>query len=152
MTEPGVQLEQTREILNPITGELVPVHDLQRVAESVEILREAKRNLDDVIAAFTEATIEESKRLGTRTLTAGGIKLVVSSDTEVEWDVTALSALRDAGLPEERMNELVKAKVEWKVDALVAKQLAASNPEYKRIIDAAQTRVPAKQYVSIKRS
>lgn len=148
----GQELERRAEVLNPITGELIEVADREKMAGAFEALRELKANADVALARFTEAVVEEVARIGSRTLTGdGGLKLVLGPDTEVEWDVPALSALRDAGLPEERMNDLVKTTVTFKVDAAVAKQLSSANPAYAAIIEAAKQRVPKRPYVQVKR-
>lgn len=138
------------ELLNPMTGELVNVHDLPRLAEVIEALREHRQQVNDTMAAFTEAVAAESRRQGTRTLAAGDWVLELSADSAIEWDVPALFALENAGLPRERMNELVRSEITYKVDGRVARQLAGASPAYKAIIEAATVRVPRRQYVTVK--
>lgn len=139
------------ELVNPLTGELVPSSDLPAVALTLEALREHRQRVSDAIGAFTEAVVAESRRQGTKTLTAGGVRLEVSADSEVQWDMTELARLVDIGLPPDRYGELVTEIVTYKVDGTVARQLAGSNPEYARIIEAAKGRVPKRAYVSVKR-
>ena len=43
---------------------------------------------------------------------------------------------------------MVKTTIEYKVDAAVAKQLAAVNEDYRRVIEAAQTKIDKPWYVS----
>lgn len=147
----SVELEPAPAILNPISGELVVLSDLGGVAVALQQIREAKRKLDGYVAAFSDAAIEESRHLGKRTMTVGRLQVVVSGDTELEWDIGRLQqGLAEAGCPEERINELVKAEVTYSVDGTVSRQLSAANPAYKTAIEAAKSRVPIRQYVSVK--
>lgn len=142
---PGV----TVELVNPITGELVPYGDVPALAEAVRVVKERRDHLNDVIAAFNHAIIQESTRQGTRTLNIGRTTVKVSADHETEWDIELLQeGLLAAGIPQERLEELVVAKVEYKVNGTVARQLSGANPEYKTAIEAAKGRVPKKQYVT----
>jgi len=150
MSEPGTDLALPAEILNPFTGELIPTADLARVAATLDDLRQVKQKLNDAVAAFTEAVIVESRRQGTRTLTAGGVKLEVSAENTIEWDIEELLKLRDLGLPEARYDELVQQTVSFKVNGSVARQLEGASEEYKVVIERARVRVPKRQYVSVK--
>jgi hypothetical protein len=139
------------EVLNPITGALVPVGDIGGIAEAIQMLRQRKRDLDGFIEAFTGLAVQESRRQGTRTLRGGDYELSLSSDHEIEWDIGALNeGLATAGCPEERIYELITATVTYKVNRKVANQLSASNEQYRAAIEAAQTRVPSKPYTTVK--
>jgi signal transduction histidine kinase len=150
MSEPNTDLALPEDLLNPFTGELVPTGDLARVAATLDDLRGIRQKLNDAVAAFTEAVIAESRRQGTRTLQAAGVRLEVSADNTIEWDVEELLKLRDLGLPEARYNELVQQTVTFKVNGSVARQLEGASEEYAKVIDRARVRVPRKQYVSVR--
>ncbi len=137
------------ELLNPISGELVPVRDTAAVAHTLQDLRELKNTVQEAISAFSEAVIQESRRQGTKTLNVGDVTLKVSSDHEVTWDIEILQLLLDEGLPPERYAELVTEILEYKVNASVARQLAGASPEYAEIINAAKGSQPKRQYVSV---
>lgn len=144
------ELERPKEILNPVTGALIAVNDLEAVGTNILMLRNVKAELERVVAELSAAAAEESKRQGTRTLTAGPVRLVVSADTEIAWDIAALrERLTDAGCPPERLGKLIKVTVEEKVDAAVARQLAGANPHYAAIVEACQSRVPKRSYVKV---
>lgn len=146
------ELERPAEILNPVTGQLVPASDLRAVGEAVEVLRRARGNIDAAVAAFTGAVAAEVARVGSRTLNLEGMRLVLGSDSEVLWDVALLARkLRAAGCPEERLEKLIKVKVEETVDGTVARQLAGANPVYKDIIESCKQRVPKRPSVRIER-
>ena len=138
------------ELLNPVTGELVPTSDLGKVAEALDTLRAARAALSDATAAFTEVIVAESKRQGTKTLTAAGVRLEVSADSEIQWDVEELLKLRDLGLPEDRYTALVTMVVSYKVNGSVARQIEGASPEYAAVVDRARVRVPKRPYVSVK--
>ena len=141
----------TVELLDPTTGELVPYDDLPALAVAVAGIRAYRDKLNDTLAAFSDAIIQQSKQQGTMTMNVGAAVVKVSADSEVQWDIPALQdGLLEAGIPQERLDQLIVAKVEFKVNGTVARQLAGANPEYKAAIEAAKIRVPKKQYVTVK--
>lgn len=150
MSEPGTDLAVPEDLLNPFTGELVPSTDIARVAATLDDLREIRQKLNDAVAVFTEAVIAESRRVGSKTLTAGAVKLELSADSTIEWDVEELLKLRDLGLPEARYDELVQQTVSFKVNGSVARQLEGASEEYAAVINNARVRLPKKQYVTVK--
>lgn len=140
------------EILDFATGEVLDPRDTERVANLLERLRLVYR--DDIrpaIRACEEAIIAEAERLGTKTIRAGDYEAKVSGGPELVWDTEVLELLREEGLPDERFDQLVKTTVTYRVDARVAKQLAAANPRYREIIEAAQGRAEKPHRVSVKR-
>lgn len=139
-------------ILMPLTGELVRADDPSKVAEAIEMLRDHKRKVDGAIAAFTAAAAEISKQKGTKTIhIGGGASLKISDGGKVEWDVTELVKLVGAGLPLERYEDLVTETVAYKVDGNVARQIAGSNPAYKKIIEQAKKRTPGRVSANVVR-
>lgn len=150
MTEPSQEIVAPVELVNPMTGELIPADDIDKVATVVRELREMKDKVADATRVFSSILIEESTRQGARTLTAGGADFTVSAPDELEWDIEALAELRDLGLPEERYDALVVATVSYKVNGTEARKISGANPEYKRVIEGAKRRIPQRQYVSFK--
>lgn len=146
--EQSTELDRPPELLNPMSGELIPVSDIARVSETLEALREHRRQVDTAIAAFSEPLLAESRRLGKKTIVAGALRVKISADHEVEWDTEVLLELRDLGLPEERYNELVKTTISEKVDGNVARQIAGASEAYADVIERAKRKIPKKQYVS----
>lgn len=146
----STEVARTDEILEPLTGELIPATDMPAVADALTRLRAHQQAVRDAITAFTEAVIWESQRQGTKTLTTSAGVLEVSADNEIEWDIEELGKLRDLGLPEERFNELVQATVSYKVDGRVARSIESANEGYARVIGLARVRVPKRQYVRIR--
>ena len=138
------------EVLVPYSGEIVNLGDPPECLRLLAEIRDLEGKLRDVKGALTEALSQEFSRQGTKTLAIDGVKAELRGGTEIVWDIEILERLRDLGLPEERMDELVKAEVTYRVNTAVAKQLAAANPDYAAVIERAKTLIPKAQYVSIK--
>jgi hypothetical protein len=147
-----VPAEQTRDLVQPFTGELIAAGDVPKLAETIDELRALRQRANDAIAAFTQAVADESRRQGTKTLTADGWTVKLSPDSEPGWDVSVLTELLAAGLPEERYHALVTEVVSYKVDANVARQLEGASEVYAEIVGRARSRVPKNPYASVTRS
>jgi hypothetical protein len=140
-----------RELVMPLTGELVLLADPPQVALALISVRRMKAQLDEARAVLEDALAHASERAGTRTLHLGELTAVVSGGTKVEYDELELATrLREAGLPEERLEDLFVEVVSYRLDLRVAKSIAASNPVYAAAIDACRRTVPAPVRVSIK--
>jgi hypothetical protein len=136
----------------PFTGELVHLGEPAEVARALESVRQAKYQLDDARRVLEDALWFASEQAGSRTLHLGELDAVVSGGDKVVYDELELARrLRAAGLPEERLSELIVETVTYKVDARVAKSVAASNPKYAEAIEASRRTVPAPVRVAIKR-
>jgi hypothetical protein len=134
----------------PQTGEVLDLTDAPAVGRALRDVRRLKQQLDEARRILEDALVEESRRVGTKTLHLGSVLAIVYGGEKVEWDVEELWKLRDAGLPEERLTALIKTEVTYKVDAAVARQIAAANPDYRAIIERARLVVPASWRVSVK--
>lgn len=135
----------------PGTGEVVDLNDAKAVAWALNDLRNLRGLLDEARRVLEDALVQESARVGTKTLRFGEVEAVITGGDKIEWDADELAKLLDAGLPQERFLDLISTEISYKVDAGVAKQLAAANPEYATIIERAKQRVPAPTYVRVKR-
>lgn len=138
------------EVLIPYSGEIVDLGDPSGCLKLLSEIRILEGQLRDVKGALTEALAEEFSRQGTKTIEMNGVKAVLGPDTETVWDVEVLQELPELGLPEERMNALVTTEIQYKVNASVAKQLAAANPAYAEVVERAKSRIPRTAYISIK--
>jgi hypothetical protein len=140
------------ELLLPLTGELVALDDPHQVAVALEGVRRLKGKLDDARRALEDALRFESERAGSRTLHLGDLDAVVSGGERVEYDELELAEqLRAAGLPEERLAELIVETVSYRVDQRVARSVAAANPMYAAALERCRRVVPAPWRVAIKR-
>jgi hypothetical protein len=146
------ELVAPSELPNPLTGELVNASDPAAVAEALDGLREHKWQVQTAISLFERAAADVAEKAGTRTLRAGGFKLEVSGGREIDWDVETLEAdLEAAGLPQERLRELVTYEQVVKVNAAVAKQIEAANPAYAEIVVRCRRYVPKATRVKVSR-
>jgi hypothetical protein len=149
----GHELEPlTTSIVIPFTGEHVELGKPARVAAALETVRRLKRDLDEARVVLEDALRFESERVGSRTLHLGELTAVVSGGERVEYDALELGhQLRRAGLPEERLGELIVETVSYRVDQRVARSVAASNPRYAAALERCRQVVPAPWRVAIKR-
>jgi hypothetical protein len=135
------ELAERHELLDVLTGEVLPATPenahaiLARIAETEAAIRTAK-------ASLTEYVREESERHGTKTFTVPGGKLVLEGGPETVVEGHELAQLlREAGLPEERIAEVVTEEITYKVNRRVLNQMAASNPDYKAAANLVTTTV-----------
>lgn len=129
--------------LVPWTGELVPLDDPEKVALAWDEMRRYEQAIKyQLRPALAAALAGYAKTMGTKTLRFGATELKLSGGpgSETTWDLEVLEELRAMGLPEERWDALVTETVSYKVNANVAKQLAAVNEDYARVIEAARIR------------
>lgn len=135
----------------PLLGLVVDLTKPDEVAQALRAVREAKRKLDEVRGELEFILAEEASRLGTKTLHVKGGTVTITGGPEVEYDVEVLAELLEAGLPQERYDELVKAMVTYKVDRRVVRQLLGSgNADYVRIVENAAQNVERPWRVSVK--
>jgi hypothetical protein len=134
---------------NLLTGELIDRTDIPAVAGYVEQLQDHRRKVSQLIREVGDILIEHGHQSGTKTIHAGARKVTITGGPEVEWDVERLNDLLEAGLPYDRFNELVTVEQTFKINANVAKSIAASNPKYAEIVESAKTMVPKPERVRI---
>ena len=136
-----------------LTGQIIDLRNPSDVAQALGDLREAKRQLDGVIALLADVIRAESARQGTKTLhLEHGLTATVAGGTRPEYDLEVLAdTLRAAGLPEDRLEALIRTEIRYRLDANVARQLRGANPAYAAALDACTTRVPAGWRVTIER-
>lgn len=128
-------MARTGEQVLPWSGEMVDLSTPEGALKGYQEASKFRAQLNDFQAICREALIAEADKLGLLTLEIDGQKLRVDSDgVEYEYDVAKLAALKEAGLPDFRFNEMVSW--EPKVNQRVVNQVART-PEYKVIIEGA---------------
>src|SRR5215472_4949777 len=109
------ELSVIRELLDVSTGEVLPATP-ESAHRVLTALNEMSDRLKEVRATVTEYLIEESRRQGTKTLHTPGGDLVLSGGRGSEYDAEALAdCLREAGCPEDRIDEVITATITYKV-------------------------------------
>lgn len=148
------ELALPEQLLDVYTGELLPATP----SNASYLLRKARELRDHLLLAVKDCEavlLEESRRQGTKTLRIDEeghavYTATISGGNDYDWNFSVLVELLDLGLPRERYHELVVETRTYKVDARVAKQLAAANPEYAKIIEQACTMVEKPWRVSVR--
>lgn len=146
------ELALPEQIILPLSGEVVLASDPQQVARALDHMREIKRMSEDAARALSLAFAELSKQRGSQTIALeGGASAVISSGEQTVYDpVPLMEALREAGMPEDILSELIVETVEYKVDAVRVKQAARANPAYAAAVNE-HSRVEEKaRYVTLK--
>ena len=147
----AAQLDDTPQIVVPLTGQVVNLREPFEVAAALEDVREVKRQLDELRALLEGVLRLEAQKQGTKTLHLGSLDAVVSGGEKSDYDSELLAELlRDAGLPEERISEAIVETVSYKVNQLVLRQLAAANPDYAAAIELSKSTVPVAWRVTVK--
>jgi hypothetical protein len=138
------------ELVNVETGEaLAPT--VENVPAVLEAARAMKERLQGVIEAATAVVLEASRVHGTKTFHTGDADVVLSGGPAVEYDPEALAdCLREAGCPEDRINEVVKAEISYKVDRSVLRQLVGANPDYRAAAELASREIEKPYRASVK--
>lgn len=136
-TLPAVQ-DAPRELLNVATGEFLPA-TAESAAAVLVAAREMKTKIGTVIRDAEAWLAEESRRQGTKTFHTGGGKISLTGGISTSYDPEVLGeALRAAGCPEERINEVIVQEVTFKVNQTVLRQLSAANPDYRAAAEKAK--------------
>ena len=146
-----VQLEESPEIVLPLTGQLVDLTKPLEAANALRDVRDLKRQLDEVRMLLEGVLRLEAARQGTKTLHLGPVDAVISGGPSADYDAELLvDRLRAAGLPNDRIIDAVTVIVSYKVDQRVLRQLASANPGYAAAIDSAKSTVEKPWRVSLK--
>ncbi len=128
----------SEDLLNVETGELLEPTTANAVTV-IQAARTMRSRLHDVVAQATAWLADESARQGTKTLHAGSSSVVLSGGRTDEYDpLELMNYLRNAGLPEQRVDDAVTTIIDYRVNRSVLRQLAAANPEYADAIEQAK--------------
>lgn len=107
---------------------------------------EVKRTLTDAIVSHYRLTGERSLELPNRSRAEvkAGTRNIIDPDILEE-------RLREAGMPEDRIDALITTTHERRVDARKAKTAATANPDYKVALEAATSTYQETPSVTIRR-
>lgn len=134
------------------TGEVVDWQDVNSLARALDWLRETEQEFRSAKASVQRSIAYLAEQRGTKTLLLDdGRKASVSGGTKTVWDEEALDAgLRNLGMPEDRIREIVQ--VEFKVKAIEADRAAKASPDrYGVLIKSCKTEEPSTITVSLRK-
>lgn len=148
-----VEHKKSAELVLPFSGEVINLADWRMCASALKEIRDYESVGREVKGILTRAIAEAAAREGKRTLElANGAKVHISSSSETEYDAEAIQqGLADAGMPQERISEIVEETVVLKVRAVEAKRAANANAAYATVIDEHSREVFKPVTVSIRR-
>jgi hypothetical protein len=137
----SVEIAVPETLLDVMTGEVLPA-TTDNAHQVLVAIREREQQLRDVKAAVTAFMLEQARVQGTKTFHASAGDVVLSGGAAIEYDAHALAdCLREAGCPEERINEVVTAEITYKVNRNVLRQLTGANEDYKAAAELAEREV-----------
>jgi len=137
----GLDLSEQPRLVDVSTGEALPA-TTENAHRVLTAARELKRRIDDEVSAATAFLFEQSRIQGTKTFHTDAGDVVLTGGPTFEYDPLALAELlREAGCPEERIDEVVKAEITYKVDQRVLRQLTAANEDYGAAADLAKREI-----------
>lgn len=141
----------SEELIIP-TGELVELEDPQQVARALETLRSFEQQIREAKAELTFVLVEYSRHLGSRTITfENGQRAIIKGGSETHYDAEAImEGLRQMGMSEARLSEIVQETVSYKVNAVEAKRAANANPDYAAVIDEHSRQVERRHSVELR--
>lgn len=151
--EPFEVVKETEMLAVPGTGEIVDLSKPVEAALALDALREFERDIASAKRILTDAVVAHYRLTGERTLELPGrleAEVKASKRTIVDPDILE-QRLRDAGMPEERIEQLFKTTVERKVELRKAKTAATANDEYRAALEAASTTYQETPSVTIRR-
>lgn len=145
--------EPSQELVVPGLGTVVDLTDVREASLALDDVRDLERMLRYVKQELVEAIVAESRKQGTKTLHLEGATVTVKTGEEWVYDAEEVEqGLRAAGMPEERIREIVKETVSYKVDAVKAKQAASANALYAEVVEAHKELQQKPPSVSISRT
>lgn len=152
MTE-DLAIRESEEMALPHSGELVDLSDEVAVGVALDDVRRMQAHLHQAVRVLSDALAARAAVLGTKTVAlSGGRKAEIKGGPEKHYDAQEIErGLRELGMPEDRIREIVTEQVTYTVRAVEAKRAAAANPEYARIIERATTEVERPVSVTIRR-
>lgn len=135
------------------TGEMVGPDDPAACALALEQARDLERAVRDLKNSLIDMIEEGVTTAGQgRTLHLPGVTVISKKNVDILWDAQQLETdLREAGMSEERIREIVVEEVSYTVRAAEAKKAASVNPEYAQAVEAARTEIEKRPSVQVKR-
>jgi hypothetical protein len=149
MTEPGTDLIRLPD------GQLVDLTDMNQCAQALQDIRDLASFLTEAKGAIVDAVANHVVLRGDgKTIHLdNGMKLALTGGQQTLWDAQQLEAeLREAGMPEDRIREIVVEEVSWTVRAAEANKAARVNDAYRVAVERARQVTEQRPSVTISRA
>lgn len=143
--------ESHDELIVPASGEIVNLNDVAEVARAYRSVIEIENALRSAKDTLRDALVAQKLIRGTGTFHVDGLgKVEVKGGNDLVWDAWALKRdLLEAGMPRERVAEIVVETIDARVSAVEAKKAASANPAYAEIVERHRTTSPKRPSVSV---
>ena len=137
----------------PGTATLVDLTDGIACAQALDDLRQLEDLIKEAKTVLTRSIVQHGEDIGLLTFELpDGRKVEITKRPEIVYDAEAIEEqLREAGMSEERIREIVKEEVTYKVVAKEAKKAAAASEKYAEVVNENRTEVPRTPSVTLRR-
>ena len=144
--------ESISQLVHLPDGQVLDLANASDVAKAYDDMQHLKRMLREVEGKLKEALVAHSSDVGKKTFEVDGAKVEIKGGKETRYDAQAIKrALKAAGMPEDRIKEIVRETIEYKVSAVEAKKAATANEKYAQIIKEHSTVEEKTPSVSVKK-
>jgi hypothetical protein len=144
--------EPSQELVVPVIGTVVNLEDVASCAITLDDIRELEWQLRQVKAALVEKLIEKAQLQGSKTLHFEGGKAEVRFGDTWTYDPEEIErGLREAGMPEDAIREIVEETVVYKVKVARLQRAAAANPAYAQVMEENRQGTDRGRSVSVSR-
>jgi hypothetical protein len=135
------------------SGELVDLNDPASMAHALARVREMQSFLKEVNGMIVDAFAEHRRVHGVDEIELeNGDVVKVTAKHALVWDAHQLEEdLREAGMPEERIREIIVEETTYTVKAVEANKAAKRNVDYARAVENARTKVEQRPTISLPR-
>jgi hypothetical protein len=134
----------------PWSGEIIDVSDPAVVATALYELREMRRRMAEFEEAAQQMLLDQMDTRGQWTMRFGDREVEGSTPgDDYYYDVEQFRKVLEAGLPEDRFNEIVTVKVTESVNRTKAKALLKV-PQYEQIVKDARVDTAKRRRVIVR--
>jgi hypothetical protein len=135
------------------SGVDIDLSDPVACAVALDRVRQFEQDFGQIKRVLTEAVVAHYRLTGERSLELPNrLRAEVKAGTRTLVDPDVLEErLREAGMPEERIEALITTTQERRVDLRKAKAAGTANPEYKAALEAASSTYAETPSVTIRR-
>lgn len=154
-TSSDIEVRESEVLAVPGLGTIVNLNEPREAGIALQDIRALEGRFREVKRILSDAIVAYWQKGGTaKTFTIGGGRnAVITGGPEKVYDAEAIRAdLLAAGMPDERVSEIVVETISYKVAAVEANRAAKANPKYAKIIARHTLEIERPYDVQIRRS